>query len=97
MQPQEESPVLVEELEEKGGEKRLFSDSAAAISIVNGSSGSLRTRHLRLRASALTEAVRNKEFLLQHCPGQFLVADGFTKQLSSSLFRRFKEGLNLLG
>ena len=73
---------LVEELEEKGGEERLFSDSAAAISIVSGSSGSLRTRHLRLRASALTEAVRNKEFLLQHCPGQFLVADGFTKQLS---------------
>jgi hypothetical protein len=41
------------------------------------------------------EAVHNKEFLLQHYLGQFLVADGFTKQLSSSLFRRFKEGLNL--
>eukprot|EP00435_Cladocopium_sp_Y103_P069412 s890_g33.t1 len=88
---------LVEELEEKKSEKRLFSDSSAAIAIVNGSSGSWRTRHLRLRASALTEAVRSKEILLQHYPGQFLVADGFTKQLSASLFRRFKEGLNLVG
>ena len=75
---------LIEEQEEKGGEKRPFNDSRAAISMVNGSSGSWRTRHLRHKATALTEASRNKGFLLQHHPGHFLVADGFTKQLSTS-------------
>ena len=87
---------LVEELEECSCEKYLFSDSSAAIAIVNGSSGSWRTRHLRMRSSILTEAVRNKELYLQHFPGKFLVADGLTKQLSNVLFRRFKDGLNLV-
>ena len=88
---------LVEELEEKSGEKRLYSDSSAAIAIINGSSGSWRTRHLRMRAHALSGSVKEKEIILQHFPGKFLVADGFTKQLAASLFRRFKENLRILG
>ena len=71
---------LVEELEESPAELRLYSDSSAALAIVNGSSGSWRTRHLRIRAAALTEAVQQGAIQLQHVPGQSLVADGFTKQ-----------------
>ena len=72
---------LVEELEEKPAELRLYSDSSAALAIVNESSGSWRTRHLRIRAAALSEAV----------------ADGFTKQLGASPFGRFKESLGFYG
>ena len=84
---------LVEELEESPAELRLYSDSSAALAIVNGSSGSWRTRHLRIRAAALTEAVQQGAIQLQHVPGQSLVADGFTKQLGASPFGRFKESL----
>ena len=88
---------LVEELEEKPAELRLYSDSNAALAIVNGSSGSWRTRHLRIRAAALSEAVKLGDVQLQHVPGQSLVADGFTKQLGASPFGRFKESLGLYG
>ena len=83
----------MEELEESPAELRLYSDSSAALAIVNGSSGSWRTRHLRIRAAALTEAVQQGAIQLQHVPGQSLVADGFTKQLGASPFGRFKESL----
>ena len=88
---------LVEELEEKPTELRLYSDSSAAPAIVNGSSGSWRTRHLRIRAAAPSEAVKLGDVQLQHVPGQSLVADGFTKQLGASPFGRFKESLGFYG
>ena len=50
---------------------------------------------MRIRASALTEAVKAKEVALQRVPGQSLVADGFTKQLGISPFQRFKEALRM--
>ena len=60
---------------------RLFSDSSAALAIVNWSSGgNWRTRHLR----ALAEAGREKELEMQHIPREHLVEDGLTEVQGAS-------------
>ena len=50
----------------------IYNDNIAALSIATGRSGSWRTRHLRIRANALTEAVEKKEWMLWHLDGGYL-------------------------
>ena len=80
------------------GEKvqvRLHSDSTAAIAIATGTTSSWRTRHLRIRAAGLTEALKLKEVSLEHVAGTELVADGMTKQLTGQPLLNFKRSLRL--
>ena len=80
------------------GEKvqvRLHSDSTAAIAIPAGTTSSWRTRHLRIRAAGLTEALRLREVSLEHVAGTELVADGMTKQLTGQPLLNFKKALKL--
>ena len=51
-------------------ELRLNSDSTAAIAIAAGTTSSWRTRHLRIRAAGLAEALRAKEVSLSHVSGK---------------------------
>ena len=74
---------------------KLHSDSTAAIAIAAGTTSSWRTRHLRIRAAGLTEALRSREIILQHVAGTELVADGMTKQLVGQPLRSFKKYLGL--
>lgn len=74
---------------------RLNSDSTAAIAIAAGKTSSWRTRHLRIRAAGLTEALRAREVSLSHVAGTELVADGMTKQLTGQSQRNFKKALNM--
>ena len=89
--------ALLEAVVEEKAEVRLHSDSTAAIAIATGTTSSWRTRHLRIRAAGLTEAIREKEITLDHVSGKVLVADGFTKQLTGPALGRFKEALGLKG
>ena len=89
--------ALLEAVVEEKAEVRLHSDSTAAIAIATGTTSSWRTRHLRIRAAGLTEAIREKEVTLDHVSGKVLVADGFTKQLTGPALGRFKEALGLKG
>ena len=65
----------------------LYNDNMAALSISGGTSGSWRTRHLRIKARGL----------LRHLDGRYLVADGLTKQLAGKLHERLIKELMLRG
>lgn len=73
---------------------KLHSDSTA-IAIAAGTTSSWGTRHLRIRAAGLTEALRTKEVTLRHVAGVELVADGMTKQLIGQALRNFKKTLGI--
>ena len=81
---------IVEMLQPGRIEGRMFSDSAAGISFVTGTTGSWRTRHLRIRAKGLHEAIERGE-----TSGKILVADGMTKQLQGALLRHFVQALKM--
>eukprot|EP00439_Symbiodinium_sp_Y106_P027546 s300_g3.t1 len=68
-------------LEELAGDlltKRLLVDNTAAIALAEGS-GTMRTRHLRVRANFVREMIDKKTLELDHCPGDIQLADILTK------------------
>ena len=78
--------------------KVLRGDSKAGITQLSTDAGAWRTRHLRLRAWKLREAIQKEEgaeWTVEHCPGSELSADGFTKSLQSQAFRRFRDFLSM--
>ena len=77
--------------------KVLRGDSKAGITQLSTDAGAWRTRHLRLRAWKLREAIQEEdaEWTVEHCPGSELSADGFTKSLQSQAFRRFRDFLSM--
>ena len=76
-------------------ELELFNDNRAAIILASGSGGGWRTRHLKIRASTLAEAVKLKELSLDHRPGTSLWADALTKALPTQSLERFCAGIGL--
>ena len=56
-------------------------DNYSAVQLLAGSTGSWRTRHLRVRSSWLRERIRSGEVLIQHEPGITQLADIGTKPL----------------
>ena len=82
--------------------KVIYGDNTAAISLAHGTANSSwRTRHLRIRASVLREALEQPSsypggsWLLLHLKGTELVADGLTKPLQGQAFDRFLEDLGM--
>ena len=81
--------------------KVIYGDNIAAIGLANGTtSSSWRTRHFRIRASLLKEALDETDaaggqWKLIHVRGLDLVADGFTKPLFGAAFKRFLENLGM--
>ena len=91
-----------EEVSRNKIERIIYGDNAAAIGLAHGvTTSSWRTRHLRIRASVLREALAETtmEFgggwKLLHLKGTELVADGCTKPLCGQAFFRFVEDLGL--
>jgi len=81
-------------------ERVLYGDNVAAISLAHGTSNSSwRTRHLRIRASYLREALEGRApgglWRLLHLRGTELVADGMTKPLLGQAFYAFLVGLGM--
>eukprot|EP00435_Cladocopium_sp_Y103_P007278 s1855_g2.t1 len=82
--------------------RTLYGDNMAAIGLASGNTcASWRTRHLRIRAAILKEAldvdcqVPGGIWQLLHLKGTELVADGLTKQLLGQAFTKFVEDLGL--
>eukprot|EP00435_Cladocopium_sp_Y103_P025053 s2965_g6.t1 len=75
--------------------KILHGDNKAALSATSNESGPWRTRHLRIRAHGLREAVRQQLRQAKHLPGTFLVADGLTKTLLGIAFNNFRHRLGV--
>jgi hypothetical protein len=68
----------------------LAVDNQAAVQLTGGTTTSVswRTRHLRVKAAGLVQAVMNQELKVVHVPGEFQVADLGTKNLSSAVLKR---------
>ena len=80
----------------------IYGDNLAAIGLATGTTcSSWRTRHLRIRAAILKEAIEESEdssggqWRLLHLKGSELVADGLTKQLNGQAFARFVQDLSI--
>ena len=71
----------------------LYNDNRAAVVLASGSGGGWRTRHLRIRASCLSEALKTGEVSLSHRTGTSLWADGLTKPLPAHHLARFCRGV----
>ena len=72
---------LLADIGQSIAERRIESDSMAALSISSGSS-SWRTRHLRIKANWLQEQISYGLITVQHCRGEVQPADLLTKALS---------------
>ena len=57
----------------------VWVDNSAAVSLLTTSSGSWRTRHLRLRSNWVREMTIRKELYVKHTPGEYQRADLGTK------------------
>ena len=77
--------------------RELIGDNKAALAQVLGDTGPWRTRHLRIRAAKVREALREEDasWSASHKEGALLVADGATKPLQGAAFRLFVERLNM--
>ena len=77
--------------------KHLYGDSKAGISVVASDCGPWRTRHLRIRAHKIREAVQDIDtpWTIRHLSGALLIADGFTKVLTHQAFSKFKARLRM--
>ena len=68
--------VLLKEIIKVEVKIKIKVDNAAALSVANPvSTFHWRTRHLKVRAAAMIEALKNKEIEIQRSPGRFQLAD----------------------
>ena len=70
---------LTEEINDKAINRTLLVDNTAAVGLCTDSPGTWRTRHLRVRAGALREAVREGQLVVSHIAGAYQKADLGTK------------------
>ena len=70
---------LVEEILGCSIKRRLFVDNAAAVSMLQGSTASWRTRHLRVRCSYVRDQISRGLLQVQHLCGDEQLADLATK------------------
>ena len=74
-------------------DRQLYGDNRAALAAITNETGNWRTRHLRLRAFALREALAdpNRRWVARHLSGTMLLADGLTKPLQGGAFENWKK------
>ena len=71
--------AMLREILPATGTPTLYIDNQAASNLLNGSSGSWRTRHLRIRHAYVMDRVRNGELHVQHLAGEDQPGDLPTK------------------
>ncbi|CAE7314814.1 GIP, partial [Symbiodinium sp. CCMP2592] len=86
--------AITEELHQVQAEITVKVDNAAAVGLSNEAGGSWKTRHLKVRAFHLREAVRLRELRIEHIPGKMQLGDLGTKAFSRP---RLVELLHLRG
>ena len=86
--------AITEELHGVPAEFVIKVDNAAAVGLSNESGGTWKTRHLKVRAFHLREAVRLREIRIEHIPGLYQLGDLGTKAFNKP---RLQELLRLWG
>ena len=71
---------------------KVYQDNQSAIRMeVNGrNSCTGNSRHIDIRYFFVKDRVDKKEFVIQYCPTELMVADFFTKPIQGALFRAFR-------
>eukprot|EP00434_Breviolum_minutum_P003898 symbB.v1.2.003425.t1/scaffold183.1/size281544/9 len=87
--------VLVMDVHDRVYSKVLKVDNTAAVSLLTESSGSWRTRHLRLRASHLRWRFGRLDWMVEAVPGAEQWADIGTKPLSASRLEELRRMMSL--
>ena len=83
----ESTMAMVQELLPESLPPKMYIDNQAAGNILNGSSGSWRTRHLRIRHSYVLDKIKlikHRQLLVEHIPGEDQPADLPTKMHSKA-------------
>ena len=80
----ESTMAMVQELLPSTLPPKMYIDNQAAGDILNGSSGSWRTRHLRIRHSYVLDKIKHQQLLVEHIPGEDQPADLPTKMHSKA-------------
>ena len=83
---------VIQEILRKPMMINLFIDNQAAVTLVTASSGSWRTRHLKLRSHWMKERIQSNEVRVQHVSGAYQRADLGTKPFTRT---RLKELVDL--
>ena len=86
---------LVKEIHGASISVQMHSDSQAAIAICTTSAANWRTRHLRLRASFVREALESGRYSLHHVSGTSMKADIGTKPLPVTRFQHLVHSLGM--
>ena len=84
------------ELIHPGTDMMMFGDNRAALILAGGQGGGWRTRHLRIRSSAIADALKRGELKMQHMAGTRLLADALTKLLHAVPLQRFCVGMGMI-
>ena len=64
-------------------------DNTVALGLANGSINARRSKSMDMRFFWLIDRVAQKQFIVHHIPGQWNIADHFTKPLPKNKFYQF--------
>ena len=67
----------------------LLIDNTVAIALANDTINKKRSKSMDMRFFWLRDRVKQQQFVVEHIPGQYNVADFFTKALPKSKFDQF--------
>ena len=87
---------LVQEIHGSPVSLHLHSDSQAAIAICSTQANNWRTRHLRIRASYVREALESGHYTLNHISGNSMIADIGTKPLPAPRFQQLVHAMGMV-
>ena len=93
----ESTQAMLEEILPDGRPPTLYIDNMAANNILNGSMGSWRTRHLRIRHSYVLDRVAKGQLTVRHLAGEDQPADLPTKLHSRARLLRLLGVWNMVG
>lgn len=74
----------------------LMEDNAAAQRIAETGRRSKRSKHFRVREFWINEKVKDKTFIIKHCPTTEMVADIMTKPLGPAIFEKLRTMMGLV-
>ena len=74
----------------------LMEDNAAAQRIAETGRRSNRSKHFRVREFWINEKVKDKTFVIRHCPTTEMVADIMTKALPRPAFEKLRTMMGLV-
>ena len=88
---------ILREMELGPFDQVLAIDNSSAVAMCAGGPGSQRTRHLKVRASSIREAVSTGQLIVRHTPGEEQLADLATKLVTKERLWRLLELWGFVG